>query len=162
MNKQKIQIRTCKPGELSYISYLHCLVYEKEYDFDHTFEYYLLDAMAEYLKGSESKGNVWVVDNDGTVGGSIAIVEKEGNTAQLRWFILTPELRSLGLGKKLMETALEYCRAKKYDKVFLWTVAHLEAARHLYEQYGFSKMEEIAHSIWGQDIVEERWDLDLK
>lgn len=155
-------IRTCKSGELSYISYLHCRVYEREYGFDGTFELYLLDAMAQYLKDAESRGQVWVVEDSGHVGGSIAIVETDRDTVQLRWFILAPEMRSKGLGKRLMETALEYCRTRDYGKVFLWTVDRLEAARHLYEKYGFENMEQVEHDIWGQQLVEERWELDLR
>ncbi len=163
MVEQNAVIRTCKPGELSYISYLHCLIYEREYGFDGTFEYYLLDAMAKYLEDpSDNKGQVWVVEDSGKVGGSIAIVETDHQTAQLRWFILTPELRSKGLGKGLMERSLDYCRAKGYKKVFLWTLSQLEAARHLYEKYGFTNMEQVEHSIWGQELIEERWDLYLQ
>lgn len=161
MVEQNIIIRNYKPGELSYISFLHCQIYEREYGFDNTFEYYLLDAMAKYLHDPETKGNVWVVDDSGKVGGSIAIVETDDHTAQLRWFILAPEYRSKGLGKSLMERSLDYCRSKGYNKVFLWTIAHLEAARHLYQKYGFKNMEQVKHNIWGLDLVEERWDLDL-
>lgn len=161
MKEHNCIIRPCKAGELSYISYLHCKIYEKEYSFDQTFEYYLLKAMAEYLEGEKRTGQVWVIENSGSVGGSIAMVEKEPGIAQLRWFLIIPELRSLGLGRKLMDTSLAYCRTKGYGHVFLWTVSHLEAARHLYEKYGFRKTEELPHNIWGQKLTEEKWDLDL-
>lgn len=162
MTEKAVLIRSCKPGELSYISYLHCRIYEREYGFDSTFEHYLLDAMAQYLKDSGARGHVWVVEESGQVGGSIAVVETDPETVQLRWFLLAPELRSRGLGKRLMETALEHCRIKGYGKAFLWTVARLEAARHLYEKYGFRKVEQVGHDIWGQKLVEERWELDLR
>jgi len=154
-------IRTARPGELSYISYLHCVLYEKEYDFDATFEYYLLEGMARFMENPEG-GRVWVVESGGFPAGSIAIARSSPDTAQLRWFLLEPGLRGMGLGKQLMDTAIDFCRQGDFRTVFLWTVKELLAARHLYETYGFRLTEEKSHYLWGRNIVEERWDLQLR
>jgi GNAT superfamily N-acetyltransferase len=65
--------------------------------------------MASFLKDwsgcgdprRKGKGNVWVVEQDGLFGGSIAVVETEEKTAQLRWFLLEPEYRGKGFGTVL-------------------------------------------------------------
>lgn len=156
---QSIAIRPYKAGELGLVSWRHCILYREEYGFDDTFEYYLLAGMAQYLHELGGRGEVWVADCGGNVVGSIAIVETSPNLGQLRWFLLEPAFRGLGLGRTLMETALEYSRGRGHERVFLWTVSELHVARHLYEAFGFHLTETKAHFIWGRDITEERWDL---
>lgn len=158
---EKIWVRPYKAGELGWISWRHCVLYRDEYGFDDTFEYYLLAGMVQYLHDLKGHGQVWVADRDGTVVGSIAVVDVSQELGQLRWFLIEPDYRGLGLGKRLMEAALDYCREKGFKSAFLWTVSELHAARHLYEVYGFSLTETKSHFLWGKDIVEERWDLDL-
>ncbi|MFA0888055.1 MAG: GNAT family N-acetyltransferase [Synergistales bacterium] len=158
VSPKELLIRPCRAGELGVIAYRHCLLYGEEYGFDATFENYLLDGMSRFLWEHAGKGKVWVVDYWGRVMGSIAIVETGEKEAQLRWFYLEPSCRSVGFGKKLMETALDYCEKRGMEIVFLWTVKDLEAARHLYERYGFSPVETNEHFLWGREIVEEKWE----
>lgn len=159
--RNKIEIRPYRAGELGYISWRHCLLYRDEYGFDDTFEYYLLAGMFQYLHDLKGHGEVWVADCEETVVGSIAVVDVSPELGQLRWFLIEPGYRGLGLGKRLMGSALDYCREKRFKSAFLWTVSELHAARHLYEIYGFSLTEIRLHFLWGKDIIEERWDLDL-
>ncbi|HPD97693.1 MAG TPA: GNAT family N-acetyltransferase [Synergistales bacterium] len=156
-----IVIRPFRSGELGWVSWRHCVLYREEYGFDDTFEYYLLAGMAQFIHEPGDRGQVWVVDCGGTVVGAISIVEISSETGQLRWFILEPGFRGLGLGKRLMETALAYCRERGMTRVFLWTVSELLAARRLYEINGFEMTETKNHFIWGREITEERWDLEL-
>jgi GNAT superfamily N-acetyltransferase len=100
----------------------------------------------DFLMKVQEKGQIWVIDYWGTVQGSIGIVETEPDTAQLRWFLIEPEFRGLGLGRKLMETCLNHCSEKGYRKVYLWTFDELDAARHLYKIFGFRVTETRIHS----------------
>lgn len=160
--REDLVIRPYRPGELGIVSRRHCVLYNEEYAFDGTFENYLLEGLSRFLWESGGKGEVWVVDYWGLVLGSIAIVETGPREAQLRWFYLEPRCRGLGMGKSLMETAMGYCRDRDMEKVFLWTVKDLEAARHLYGEFGFSAVETNAHFLWGREIVEEKWEIRLK
>lgn len=58
-----------------------------------------------------------------------------------------------------MKLALDFSREKGYRHIFLYTVSILETARHLYASYGFTLTETKENKEWGQDLVEERWDL---
>lgn len=159
--KEAVTIRPYRSGELGYIAYRHSVLYRLEYDLGDIFEFYLIQGMSRFLDEGGGKGEVWVVDYKGSVQGSIAIVETEPGSAQLRWFLIEPEFRGLNLGKKLMETCIDYCSRKNYHKIYLWTFDELDAARHLYERYGFRVTEKKTHSPWGREITEERWDLEL-
>jgi len=56
---------------------------------------------------------------------------------------------------------MEFCKKRKYERVFLWTFEGLDRARFLYEREGFRLSEE--HSIfqWGQNIKEQKFELNL-
>ena len=153
-------IRPLKPGEAGYIAYRHCVLYEKEYGLSGTFERYVMDALTKYIDG-QPEGEVWVAENNGRIVGSIAIVSTEEGIAQLRWFLIEPEYRGVGLGRQLLATAMEYCKRQKYKQVYLWTIQDLKAARHLYESFGFSVTEQSESDTWKSGIIEERWDMIL-
>jgi len=160
---ERVIIRLAKPGEASYVSYLHMKVYQEMYNFRPVFEYYLLKALAEYLHNPE-RSALWVAEIDGRIAGSISIVQSsEGkDTAQLRWFVIDGEYQGYGIGKKLAETAMQFCKTSEYKHVFLWTIDFLKAARHIYSNYGFELTETVENSEWTDEtITEERWDLDL-
>jgi len=95
--------------------------------------------------------------------GTIAVAKADDHTAQLRWFLIEPEVRGKGLGHRLMKTAVDFCNEKGYSHAFLWTVDILEAACHLYQVYGFTLTETVENDAWTDDVInEERWDLPLK
>lgn len=133
-----VQIRTeLKPGDIGYLSYLHGVLYANEYGWDYTFEAYVAAPLAEFAKSHTDRDRIWIVEKDGTVSGSIAIIEASTEQAQLRWFLLHPTLRGKGIGRNLMEEAVNFCRASGYSKIFLWTTSNLTAAAGLYESLGF-------------------------
>jgi GNAT superfamily N-acetyltransferase len=158
-----ITIRTgLKPGDLGYITYMHGKMYHEEYGFDTTFEPYVARPMSEFsLAEDQSRQQVWVVEMDSEIVGCIAIVDAGGNEAQLRWLLLAEETRGKGLGKRLMNEAIDFCREKGYDKVYLWTIDVLHAAKGLYLKNGFKVTEEKRHTMWGVEVNEQRYDLAL-
>ena len=158
-----ITIRTgLKPGDLGYITYLHGKMYFEEYGFDITFEPYVARPMSDFsLTEDKSRQRIWIVEMGSKIVGCIAIVDAGDNEAQLRWLFLTKETRGKGLGKKLMKEALDFCREKGYDDIFLWTIDALQAAGSLYMKNGFKLTEEKRHVMWGVDVNEQRFDLRL-
>jgi len=156
-----ITIRPYKAAEASYVSFLQMDFYARTYGFKIAFEYYLLTAMAEFIKSPEGS-QLWVALDEDKIVGSIAIVRTEPHVAQLRWFQLDANYQRKGLGRRLMETALQFCKEQGYTHVFLWTLQSLSAARHLYETYGFQLTEQKPNTDWAPEpLIEERRDLWL-
>lgn len=155
-----VNIRNYHAGDAGYIAYRHSVLYEKEYELEPIFEKYVLAGLLKYLENPAS-GEIWVAESDGKIGGFIAIIGVDENTAQLRWFLIEPEFRGKGLGHKLVSEAIKYCRRKQFAKVFLWTFKGLDAARHLYNCEGFVQTEEVANDTWKKGLIEERWELSL-
>jgi DNA-binding MarR family transcriptional regulator/N-acetylglutamate synthase-like GNAT family acetyltransferase len=157
----EVSIRSFQPGDVGYVAYLHGKLYHKTYGFGRTFEYYVMKGLTEFLENSEG-GDLWVAEVNGEIAGSIAITQSSEQIAQLRWFVVDENYQGLGIGKKLMDTAIAFCRKRGYQHVFLWTVSILDTARHLYQKYNFKLTEEKPNETWtGTKLIKERWDLTL-
>lgn len=151
-----------KPGDLGYITYLHGTIYNAEYGFDTTFEPYVAKPLSDFSLSNDKKDQrIWVVERNDIVVGSIAIVRQTVEEAQLRWLLLDSDSRGFGLGRKLIEIALDFCQEVGYRKVFLWTVSILGVAAHIYSSFGFHRTEWKTHTIWGRELTEEKYELEL-
>jgi GNAT superfamily N-acetyltransferase len=79
----------------------------------------------------------------------------------LRWFIVEPEWQGKGIGQKLIEQALTFCRERGYKKIALWTFAGLDPARVIYERAGFRLIEATPKKVFGKNITEQKFELTL-
>lgn len=158
-----VSIRPHRIGDASYVTFLHGTLYSQEYGLDATFELEVGREITGFVSQFDPRWEgFWVAESGGHVVGAIAIVNRGRKVAQLRWFILYPTYRGLGLGKELMTCAVDFCKDKQYGKVFLWTFDELHAAIHLYRSFGFERIETKTHLRWGRKLTEERYDLDLR
>ena len=155
-----IEIRTeLRPGDLGAITQLHGTLYARERGWDPTFEAYVAAGLAEFvLRYDPRRDRLWVAELEGRIVGSIAIQGRDEGTAQLRWFLVVPDYRGSGMGGRLLEDALAFCRSRGFRLVFLWTVAELTEAARLYLAAGFRCVEEQRHQRWGTQVVEQRYE----
>ena len=157
-----VTIRTgLKPGDLGYITYLHGKIYAEEYGFDTSFEPYVARPLSDFSLSENKRQKIWIVEKEDEIVGCIAIVDAGKNLAQLRWLLLTKENRGQGIGKMLMQYAIDFCREQGFDGVFLWTVDLLVEAAGLYKSHGFRVTEQKRHRLWGLMLNEQRYDLKL-
>ena len=135
----------------------HRIIYQEEYGYNSEFG----DYVENFVKGDIDC--IWIAESEGAFAGCISVVRVDDRTAQLRKFLVEPKMRGQGIGRKLIQRLIEYCKEKKYEKIFLWTVDELVAARKLYEEFGFVLTEEKPEKmLWGRNLIEQRWDLSLK
>ena len=151
-----------RPGDVGYITYLHGILYAPEQGWDHTFDAYVAIPLAEFARSCLPGQCIWIVEDGERIVGSVAIVKFSEIEAQLRWLLLVPEVRGLGIGRRLVEEALDFCRDAGYSSVFLWTVNTLPVAAKLYQSVGFRKTEELTHELWGRTVTEVKYELLLK
>jgi GNAT superfamily N-acetyltransferase len=157
-----ITLRTeLRPGDLGAIVSLHGVVYARERGFDPTFEAYVAGPLAEFVRSGDRRQRLWIAERDGRIVGCVAIVAAAPRTAQLRWFLVAPGARGQGLGRRLLEEAVAFCKASGYADVILWTESVLTTAAHLYCLAGFRKTAEKPGRLWGVDLVEEKYELAL-
>lgn len=157
----EIAIRPGKPGDLGYIAYRHSVLYHEEYSLDPVvFERYVLESLLKYAE-RQQPGQIWVAEVNNKIAGFIGIVGVDEETAQLRWFLIEPEYRGIGLGRRLLKAAMDYSREKQYKRVLLWTFQGLDAACHLYKSFGFTPTQQVENDAWKNGLREERWDVTL-
>jgi peptidyl-dipeptidase Dcp len=85
-------------------------------------------------------------------------MHREENTAQLRYFLIDPEYRGIGLGKRLMDLYMDSLHECGYKSSYLWTTNELDAATSLYKRYGFVLTEEKESIAFGKMLKEQRYD----
>ncbi|MFX0006997.1 MAG: GNAT family N-acetyltransferase [Promethearchaeota archaeon] len=155
-------IRSHRPGDIGYIIFRHGVIYAMEYQLDETFEAYVAKYMAEFIENyNRNTERLWIVEKGTEIIGSIAIVKNDDTTAQLRWLLVEPHMRNKGIGTKLMDEALNFCKNRGYQKIILGTFSDLLNARRLYKKNGFQLVQSKSHTIWGQNLTEEQWELKL-
>jgi GNAT superfamily N-acetyltransferase len=161
MTANEVRIRhTLQPGDLGMIVHLHGVHYAREYGLDTTFEPYVARPLADFVLAGN--GRLWVAEIENRIVGSIAVVDADNDEGQLRWFLLAPEARGTGSGRRLLETALAHCRERRMPGVFLWSFSDLAAALALYERAGFAVTETRTLTVWGAERTEVRMDLALE
>jgi GNAT superfamily N-acetyltransferase len=159
-----LTLRGYKAGDLARITISHAAYYQLNWQFDASFEAERAKELADFISEFDKKlDSLWVAEHEGEFTGSIAIEGKdsESSDARLRWFIVEPEWQGKGIGQKLMEQALTFCRARGYKKIVLWTFAGLDPARVIYERAGFRLVEATPKKIFGKNITEQKFELTL-
>jgi GNAT superfamily N-acetyltransferase len=154
-----VTIRVFRPEDLDWVVDRHVALYRQEQGFDHTFRSYVERPVKRFgMACNPDRENLWIAEAYGDRVGTIAIVFVDDATAQLRWYLLEPEMRGRGIGGMLMQTAIDFCTKAGYKRIILWTVSQLDVARHIYQVYGFNKTTTEEHEIWGRHQKEERWE----
>ena len=153
------------PGLIGSVTGLHANYYSKYWGFGSFFEAKVASEMSEFInRYNENWDSIWRIVHQSKIVGSLTIdgigIRKQG--AHLRWFIVGEAVQGKGFGNLLMDKAVKFCKDKGYERIYLWTFFGLEAARHLYEKYGFLLVEEKKGKHWGQEVLEQKFELIVK
>lgn len=147
------------PGAIGAIAGLHGQFYAREHGFGAFFEAKVAGECAQFCSRLDpARDGLWLLVDAGRILGSIVIDGSGDDGAHLRWFIVADELRGRGLGRRLIETAMGFCRRAGHRGVHLTTFAGLDAARALYEQQGFRLVNEADGRTWGTKVREQRFE----
>jgi peptidyl-dipeptidase Dcp len=107
---------------------MHGRLYKKEYNYGIGFETYVAEGLVEfYQQHDSSKDRVWICEYKNKMVGFLLSMHR-GDAAQLRYFILKPAFRGIGLGNKLMNLYVEHIKQCNYKTSYLWTTDELRAS----------------------------------
>lgn len=164
LTREMFKIRSVlNPGDVGNLIHLHGWIYAEECGYNHMFEGYVCKTFYDFFeKYSPEKDKIWFAEVNGEMIGAIAIVAHSAVKAQLRWFILHPRYRGIGLGNTLLGEAVQFCKEKGYKNVFLSTTEDQKTAIRMYMKAGFRKVSEFESSAWGKNLVEETYELYLQ
>jgi GNAT superfamily N-acetyltransferase len=151
------------PGDLGQLIHIHGQQNFADYGFNQVHEAYCAQIASDFILCSErGRSRAWLAKKEEKVVGSIFIIERQDNEAQLRLLFVDRSMRGLGLGRWLTEESIHYSRAQGFSTVYLWTVKGLDNAISLYESMGFAPVAEKNVEEWGIATLEIRFDLNLR
>jgi GNAT superfamily N-acetyltransferase len=149
-------------GSMGRITELHGTYYSKHWGFGQYFESKVAVELSEFLdRFHEDRDGIWLAILNHRVEGSLIIdgIHHEDKGAHLRWFIVSEALQGRGIGRILINRAMEFCRECSYNKVYLRSFEGLYRARKLYEDAGFRIINEQPGVQWGTEVNEQYFEL---
>ena len=164
VSSERISVREQQVGDLGWAFYRQAVAYEDEFGYSQVFESHFCEGLFPYLKNYEAKRDrMWVGVAGGQTVGFVAVhhVADRPGWAQLRWFFVEKDFRGRGLGSRLLEIVVSFCKKAGYEGVFLWTVSDLDAARSVYQKRGFKLAEEKGECNWAPWARQQCWELRL-
>jgi GNAT superfamily N-acetyltransferase len=151
------------PGDLGRLIYIHGIQNFRDYGFNEIHEAYCAKIAIDFLlTPQKGRSRAWIPKKDNQVVGSVLIIERPENQAQLRLLFVDDSVRGVGLGRWLVEESVRYSREAGFDLIYLWTVTGLDRAIAVYQSLGFVKAEEKIIENWGGKNTEIRYDLKLR
>lgn len=113
--------------------------YHEEWDFD------LEDPKKHYI---EQGGMFFVLKDDGEIIGTVAIINKGNNIAELKRLYVNKKYQGKGLGSKLLSAAIAYCKEHGFIKLEFETNKKFTKAHLLYQKRGFKTVKEDERSYY--------------
>lgn len=154
-----------RAGTIDRIAQMHAVYYAREWGFDSIFEAKIasdcagfigrydpgIDLLLLALSGQAIVGSIIVDLNDP------ASSDPGGGDrgAHIRWFIMDDAIRGAGMGRKMMQRAVDHIDNFAGGKAWLTTFAGLDAARRVYEDFGFRLARERQDDTWGDPVHEQ-------
>jgi GNAT superfamily N-acetyltransferase len=97
------------------------------------------------------EGPVWIALCHSDVVGTVGAVVKDGSL-YVRGMAVRPEARRWKAGALLLEQAERFAIEQGCSRLFLSTTPFLDAAIRLYEKYGFRRVQDGGHDLFGTPL----------
>ena len=148
----RIRIRLATPGDshaLSALRYRFRTEMESATETKGRFLRRSTSWMRKRFRSGSSPWRCWVLDDGKQLLGHLCVqlLEKIPNPvnepelhAYITNFYVVPEMRSQGFGKRLLDQALSWCRARGTDGIILWATP---GSRSLYRRCGLAESADI-------------------
>lgn len=158
-----VELRDLAIGDAGWLIQRHAELYARDEGFDASFEALVAEILAGFIRNRDpATERAFIVVSGNTRLGSIFCVRSgTPGIAKLRLFLLEPEARGLGLGRRLLAACLGFAREAGYTALELWTHESHRAACALYEKAGFRCTGSRPVRSFGVNLVEQSWEIDL-
>lgn len=151
---EAVTLRVYEPGDREWLVDLHGRHYAEAEGFDASFAPLVKRVLGDFETGHDPEcERGWIAMRGAVRLGSIFCVRLDGQTAQLRLFLLAPEARGIGLGRRMLETCTGFARASGYVRMRLWTHESHAAACALYRKTGWTCTASKPVHSFGVDLV---------
>ena len=106
---------------------------------------------AEQVLARMREGPVWLALREGVVMGTVAAVVID-ESVYLRGMAVLPAARGSGAGTALLRHVEGWSAGQHRDRIFLSTALFLDSAIRLYERFGFRRMDNALHDLFGTPL----------
>jgi len=153
------------PGFLGRIAEMHGVYYAEVWGSGLAFEALMARELADFFERYDPTRDLLLTAHmDGLLVSSIAIdgsqTERPG-AARLRWFLTEPAYQGRGIGRRLFEQAMVFCRERGFPSVFLWTVEGLPQSWSMYERAGFRVVDRHPDTHYSVPHIHVRMEREL-
>lgn len=153
------------PGVIGRIAQMHAVYYAREWGLGAFFEAKIARDCASFVGRYDPDTDLLLLAlSNEAIAGSIIVdlndpasndVDGSYRGAHIRWFIVDDAVRGTGIGRNMMQRAIDHIDGFAADKAWLTTFAGLDAARRLYEDFGFRLARERQDNTWGDPVHEQ-------
>jgi hypothetical protein len=138
-----------QPGLMGWMVQTQTQYYANLVQFGLPFESKVAAEIAEFAPRHADTGNLLLAAH--TAEGFVGSIVIDGGTtpaARLRWFVVDP---------RMLKKALTFAD-QHHAYLWLTTIVELHAARHLYQESGFTLAAEHTDATWGRVMHEQTWE----
>jgi GNAT superfamily N-acetyltransferase len=154
--------RLGEPGDLGWVIKAHGELYAREFGWDTSMEALIARIVADFAEHHDDEREAaWIAELDGERVGCVFCVAADETTAKLRVLLVEEKARGRGLGRRLVDTCVDFARDAGYRQMVLWTNHPLVAARSIYLAAGFRLVAEEPHHSFGVDLIGQTYVKDL-
>lgn len=157
-----VTLRPFRADDAPWLVERHGTLYAEAEGFDDSFAPLVAEILGAFITDHDPTCEQgWIAEEAGHRLGSIFCVRLNETTAKLRLFLLVPEARGKGLGRRLLEACMGFARAAGYRDMQLWTHESHRAACALYASAGWHLADSKPVRSFGVDLVEQTWKITL-
>lgn len=132
-----IEVREFNNDEVDQIKSFVLVIF-KEFGWEYSPEYDAdIDDLVGFYKSECESSRFWVAVEDGRVIGTAGIKDLKDGRAKLWKMYVEKAHRSQGIGTRILNGVIEFCRDNGFEKIELITDPKLKIARKFYDKYGF-------------------------
>ena len=156
-------VRAFRAGDMGLIASRQSILYREAYGWNTNIEINEGEVTTNFLRNFKAgREQCWVAESDGCMAGSIFLTDEGSGLSRLRLLYVEPAFQGHGIGDALVSRCVAFARSVGYERVTLWTHSILGTARRIYARHGFRIVETSEHTLFGEPLMGETWELDLR
>ncbi|MEN9062016.1 GNAT family N-acetyltransferase [Ponticoccus litoralis] len=159
----RIDLTDLRPGDVDWLVERHGTLYARDEGFDARFPALVRQVLEAFVAGHDPAWERAFIARSGErrLGSIFCVQGPEPGVAKLRLFLLEPEMRGQGLGRRLLAANMAFARDAGYRRMVLWTHESHRAAVALYRRTGWRMLHAEPRVSFGVPVVEQHWETDL-
>lgn len=115
-----ITLRPYNPLDRALLVDQHQMLYRRDEGFNDTFGPLVDNILQDFeCDHDPAREHGWIAEADGRRLGSIFCVTRDADSIKLRQFLLVPEVRGKGAGKRLLAACMDFARRTGYRHMVL-------------------------------------------